>query len=257
MAKASLPLPDEVLSPGVYETDPWSHPLFSDDLDVLDLYAEFVLIRHDLPSPGRAGVFDRDQEGRITCRRLAPDEPEGAGSVKMLDGETLAAWIKQETERGTADAWEVAYAYAFIDRVAVVRNDERLANSALDKECRDRRASPGYPDAGVTAFKSAFRLGREFGELMARWRIFWRHGEAISRDHPKPLRELLWSIVVNEELEAEPRDAYPLAEDLAKERDLGTELGMKLRAAGAPTPDRMGRHIADLRRALYLYRPVR
>lgn len=257
MAKALLPLPDEALSPGVYETDPWSHPLFSDDLDVLALYAESVLIRHDLPSPGRAGVFDRDQEGRITCRRLAPDEPEGAGSVTMLDGETLATWIKQETERGTSDAWEVKYAYEFIALVAVVRNDERLANSALDKECRDRRATPGYPNAGVTAFKSAFSLGQEFGELMARWRIFWRHGEVISRDHPKPLRELLWSIVVNEELEAKPRGSYPLAGDLAKERDLGTELGMKLRAAGAPTQDRMARHIADLRRALHAWRSVR
>ncbi len=252
MAKASFPHPDDDLSPGLYE----GHPLFSDDVDMLARYAEVVLIRHGLPSPRSPGVFDRDPEGRVTVRRLGRHEPAGAGSVTMLDVETLNAWIKQETARGATDPWEAAYAYALIDLVAVVRNDERLANKALDKECRDRRTTPGYPDAGVAAFKSAFSLGQQIGGLVTRWRVFWRHGEVISGDHPTPLRELLWSIVVQEQLEEQPRGPHQLAAVLSEERDLATELGMKLRAANAPSADRMGRIMSDMLSAIESLRPA-
>ena len=251
MSEVSVPLPDDGLSSGLYR----HHPLFADDLDTLISYAEQVLDRYELPTPAHPGLVDRDASGVVRWRRLGSRELEGAGSTSILVGELLSAWVEQERVKDR-DAWEVAYAYSLNDLVSQLRNEVAYSVHTLESEkAAWRSGMPGTPASATKA--GALVLvdqGRRLGDLLARWRLFWRHGTVIAGDVPRRLEVLLWRIIEAEEEAETPRASHVLATALEDERLAGTPLGMELREAHAPSADRVGRVIARLRAARKLGR---
>jgi len=238
MPETAIPLPDDPLSPGLYR----EHPLFSNDMGTVVSYAGQVLDRYGLPTETNPAPTQGDQIASV----------ELGVPVTFLCGDVLEAWVAKQSA-DDSDAWEVAYAYSLINLVHEIENELHDANSSIDRECGVRQLGmPGYTNAGLSLANATMDQGRRLGDLLARWRLFWRYGPTIRKDKPSALIELLWHQVVSEDEAPDPRSRYELASFLELECTKGTPLGLKLRAASFPSRDHAARTISRLMTAFCL-----
>ena len=144
--------------------------------------------------------------------------------------------------------WEGSYAAEFLELRAVIENERRVATLLALRDARrsleDAEAGAGY------LFDTAIAQGVALGALLTRWRFLF----------PQAFNELdrvLWS-AMQVEILAAPLDKngaeilqpYVLAKKLAEVRDSGdARLGQRLRQAGCPSEDAIGRRLSQLRKA--------
>lgn len=151
-----------------------------------------------------------------------------------------ARFVLDERKLGDLNFWELGYAESFLDLLAVIENERRLAPVLAERNAR--RSLDDVKTGAVYLFDACLQQGMQLGSILDRWRIHWR-GEYSELD------EVLWSEMLAEDSIASLQP-YVLAKRLCEARDSGaTEIGRRLRQAGCPSEDAVGRRLSELLKA--------